>query len=328
MSLRSTSLRLFLAAAIGCGISVQVLAGQSTIKPASDKSKSSRPLSLTSFNQQPSEPGSSRETTNVTTTVSGSESWDIEGPVFLRSADPEEPGELAIKNIFGYAHHREGASGERDNYEYELELEYGLIENHELLLEMPWEIGDGRVLGNGDISIGWHWRLWQEDGWLPAFAMRNYARIPSGVDSSGVDYRWRGLFTWTLTPDVLRLHFNPFLTSLNGDNTEYNDDGIFGSRNRFWNDDDDDDDERNFRWGAALGFDYKIDENLLWITDYRYENSELDGARDNHVAELGLDWKLDDCSTIGFASEISLDGDSNGPAITGKISYIYTVTMK
>ncbi len=326
MSLRSTSMRLFFAFAVGSSISVGVMAGQPTVKPASDKSKSSRPLSLTSFNQQPSEPGSSKEITNVTTTVSGSDTWDIDGPVFLRSADPEPVGELAIKNIFGYSHNREGASSERDEYEYELELEYGLIEDHELILEMPWEIGEGRVQGNGDISIGWHWRLWQEDGWVPAFAMRNYARIPSGVDSSGVDYTWRGLFTWTLEPNSLRLHFNPFLTSLNGENTEYNDNGLFGGRRRFWNNDEDDD--RNFRWGAALGVDYKIDENLLWITDYRYENSEEYGARDNHVAELGLDWKLDEQSTIGLASEISLDGDHSGPAVTGKISYIYSLNMK
>ena len=326
MSFRSTFLRLFGAAVVCGSLAVEAFAGQSTIKPAGEKSGASRPLALTSYNQQPAQPGSSKETTTVKTTVSGGESWDIQGPVFLRSADPEEPGELAIKNIFEYSHFRRGANDERDEYEYELELEYGLIENHELLLIMPWELGEGRVQGNGDISLGWHWRLWQEDGWLPAFAMRNFIRIPSGVNSSGVDYTWRGLFTWTLAPDSLRLHFNPFLTSINGENGEYNDDGFRWRGVGGWRDDDDDD--RNFRWGAALGVDYKIDENLLWITDYRYENGEREGTRDNHTAELGLDWKLDDHNTLGFASEISLDGDHNGPAVTGKISYIHTLNLK
>ncbi len=324
----NVSLRLIAAAAVGMALSLctSAGAGQTVVKSAGEKTGSSGPLALTGYNQQPS-PGSTKETTSVKTTVSSvSSSWDIEGPVFLRSADPEEPGELAIKNIFGYGHYRRGAADERDEYEYELELEYGLIENHELIFEMPWELGEGRVQGNGDITLGWHWRLWQEDGLLPAFAMRNFVRVPSGVDSSGVDYIWRGLMTWTLVPDSLRLHFNPFLASLNGENTEYNEDGWWGNRARFWGDEGKED--RNFRWGAALGVDYKINENLLWITDYRYENSQTENTRDNHVAELGLDWKLDESNTIGLASEISLDGDHNGPAVTGKISYIHSLNLK
>lgn len=237
------------------------------------------------------------ERQDMTVTESGSESWEIDGPISLRSADPEPPGAFVIKNIFGWS----TSSGEDDDYEYELELEWGVVENHELIFEVPFELGDGRIDGNGDISLGWHWRLWEEQGALPAFAIRNYIRVPSGVDSSGVDYEFRGLITKTIVADSMRLHLNPFLSSINGNNEE---------------------DARHFRWGAVFGTDCKLSDDVLLIADYIYANGELEDTRDTHSAELGVDWKLDEHQKIGFATEIGLDGDSYGPNFGASISYI------
>ena len=132
----------------------------------------------------------------------GSDHWDISSPVRMRAAEPEKTGELEIKNIFGYSTSSEGGD---DDLEYELEIEWGFAPNHHLILELPVEFGDGEVEGNADITLGWHWRLWQEQDWIPAFAMRNLVRLPSGVDSDGVDYEFRGLFTKSITPNQLRL---------------------------------------------------------------------------------------------------------------------------
>lgn len=225
-------------------------------------------------------------------------SWGISGPISLRSADPEEPGELEVKNIFAWSTSRDGSD---DDAEYELELEYGLCENHELILEVPVELGDGRVPGNADITLGWHWRLMQEQDWLPAFAIRNYIRVPSGVDSSGVDYELRGLFTKTLVSSKMRAHFNPFLKSVNGHNEE---------------------DYRHFQWGGIFGVDYKFSENLLLIADYIYKNGEEEHTRDQHAMELGFDWTIAKNQKIGFATEIGLDGDSQDPSLGARISYI------
>ncbi len=87
----------------------------------------------------------------------GEEDWDVSGPVRMRSADPEETGELAVKNIFGYSTSSHGD----DDFEYELELEWGFMPDHHLILELPVEIGDGEVEGNADLTLGWHWRLWR-----------------------------------------------------------------------------------------------------------------------------------------------------------------------
>lgn len=257
------------------------------------------PLSLAQATPKAGTPTAGYAEKMETRTIEATEeSWGISGPISLRSADPEEPRELEIKNIFGWETSR---NGEDDEYEYELEFEYGLCENHELILEVPVELGDGRVPGNADITLGWHWRLFKEQDWLPAFAIRNYIRIPSGVDSSGVDYELKGLFTKTLVPDKMRFHFNPYLKSINGHNEE---------------------DYRHFQWGAITGIDYKLTENLLFITDYIYKNGEEEHTRDQHAMELGLDWEFVKHQKLCFATEIGLDGDSQGPALGAKVSYI------
>lgn len=251
-----------------------------------------RPVSLrlTSFQES--------EMERMTTSDSAEESWEIDGPVFLRSADPEPPGEVVIKNIFEWETTKDDGD---DDFEYELEIEWGVVENHELIFETPFEIGDGRVDGNGDLTVGWHWRLWKEhDGW-PAFGMRNYVRIPTGVDSSGVDYEWRGLITKTLIPGTTRLELNPFVASINGNNEE---------------------DARPFRWGVAIGIDHRLRDDLLLIADYIYANGELERTRDNHSAEFGLDWHIDERQTLAFATEVGLDGDSDGASLAARISYI------
>lgn len=79
------------------------------------------------------------ESTTVTTVATG-ERHDITGPISLRVADALPPGELEIKNVFGWGTRKGGGS---DEWEYEFELEYGLIENHQLLFSLPLELGEG-----------------------------------------------------------------------------------------------------------------------------------------------------------------------------------------
>lgn len=259
------------------------------------------PLSLASYNTQ--DPATMERTT-VRTTESSDNHWEIDGPVFLRSADPEPPGEVVFKNNFEWEHNRSGGGDDRDEYEYEPEIEWGVVENHELIFEVPFKIGEGEVDGNGDLTVGWHWRLWDEEGSRPAFAIRNFVRIPTGVNSNGVDYELRGLFTKTLVPGSTRLHLNPFAKTVNGDNEPEN---------------------RPFHWGTAIGVDHKLSNNLLLITDYIYSNGEEENTRDNHEAEVGLDWHLDERQTLGFAVMAGLDGDDFGPAVGARFMYMISL---
>jgi len=233
------------------------------------------------------------------TTVAPCREWDIVGPIRMRSADPEPTGELEIKNIFDYGTSSDGTD---DDVEYEIELEWGLAPNHELIFEVPVEMGDGGVNGNADITLGWHWRLWKEQEILPAFAMRNYIRIPSGYHSSGVDYELRGLITKSIVPDQFRLHLNPFLKSVNGHNEE---------------------DHRYFQWGVIVGADYRLTDTLVLNVDYVHETSDAQGQRNQHTMEVGLDWCLAAHQAIGFVTRAGLDGDSAGENWGFAISYIY-----
>lgn len=233
--------------------------------------------------------------------------WTLDGPYYLRSADPLEVGELELKFIYGY----ERDSGEEEEHEIEFVLEWGVMENNELILEIPVTIGDGKVEGNGDITeFGLHTKFWDEhDGW-PAFAMRNLIRIPTGYHSDGVDYLARGLFTWTLIPNTMRLHFNPFAKSVNGNK---------------------EDDTRDFQCGAAIGFDYRFNDDLLVIVDYQNFASEEEGHRTQQSLEIGADWEFAEDRILGLQTEFELDGDGHGPDFGARISYIVELegpTMK
>ncbi len=278
----------------------------------SGSASSTNPMSLVSYNMQDS--NVTKEKTTVVTHQSSDNHWEIDGPVFLRSADPEPPGEVIVKNIFGWDHSKKKKDkgsypwdysekrGDRDEYEYELEVEWGVVENHELIFKIPVQLGDGRVDGNGDLTIGWHWRLWDEQEVIPAFAMRNFVRLPTGIDSSGVDYEIRGLFTKTIVPGSTRLHLNPYAKSVNGDNEE---------------------DAEDFQYGAAIGVDHRLSDNLLFITDYIYASEETEDAmRANHEAEFGLDWEFAEHQKLGIAFNVGLDGDTDGPEFGAEFSYM------
>lgn len=300
------------------GFGLLALSAAAQAEPA----KGSQPTSLRLASTNQDQPVVQEKTTvTTTTTTTSKESWEIDGPVFLRSADPEPPGALVIKNIFAWEANKKTVDPEDDNSEffYEFEVEYGLVENHELIFALPFEVGDGNSEGNGDIELGWHWRLWEEDGNLPAFAIRNYVFLGTGHDSDGVDYMLKGLITKTITPGSTRLHVNPWLMVVDTDDDD--DDVLLPP---FAMPDDEEQEERDFQWGVAIGIDHWLREDLLFIADYQYASSEHEGYRDQHTAEFGLDWHLDDCQTIGLATEVSLDGDNEGPCFEARISYMYS----
>lgn len=202
-----------------------------------------------------------------------------------------------MRNMFEYAK----ASGDGgDEYEYELEFDYGFAPNHHLIFEVPLELGEGAVAGNGDVTLGWHWRLWEEQAVLPAFALRNYVRFPTGYDSSGMDYELKGLFTKSIIPDKLRLHLNPFLKSVNGDIVE---------------------DARHFQWGCAVGADYRITEDVDLVFDYVHESSETPGHRNQHSLDFGANWQIAPNHKLGFNFRAGLDGDGDGEDFGVGIAY-------
>lgn len=224
----------------------------------------------------------------------------LSGPYFMRSAYPEPAGEMELKFIFDY----EKASGGGEEYEFEFVMEWGIAENWEFIFEMPFEIFEGNVQGNGDVAeFGFHTFLMEETDDWPAVGMRNLVRVPTGHDSQGWDYMFRLLLTKTLD-DSTHLHINPFATAING-NLGHGD--------------------RNFLWGLAIGFDYRYSEDLLLIVNYINELSEEKGVSNQHSIELGADWDIGDDQMIGLMTSFEVDGDSHGENFSAAISYIMEI---
>lgn len=264
------------------------------------------------------------ETTTATTTAGSAERMNPGGPVDMRSTSPTPVGELEWKNIFGWSTSR---NGEDDDWEYELELEYGLVENHELLFAIPVEIGDGEVEDNADITLGWHWKLTDEEGWMPSLGMRNFFTLPSGVHSEGVDYRWVGLITKSMT-DTANLHVNPFLEVIDICDSDDDDDGedFFGlnwDNGNGWGGWDDGDDERgDFVWGAIVGADYAVSDDLLLVWDYIWRSGDVEGLHDQHEFQAGFEWAFAEHQKLAMTTNVGLDGDGEGEALGAEFSYI------
>lgn len=227
--------------------------------------------------------------------------YGIGGPWRLRSADALSPGTMSIRNEFNWS---TGYRSGDDEASYAISLDYGIAPMHHLTLETTSvDIGDGGVPGNRDIRFGWHWQLLREDDWKPSFAIRNYIRVPTGYKSSGVDYELRGLFSKSVA-DHVRIHFAPFLKSVNGDNIE---------------------DVRCFQWGAALGSDWRISEKLDFVVDYVHETSQTEGLRNQHSLDAGFIYEIAEGHKIGINGRVGLDGDGeNGDWGAG---VFYTIAL-
>ncbi len=223
------------------------------------------------------------------------EGYALAGPYYLRSADPEEPGEIDLKFIYSYEH----KADDDEEHEFEFEFEWGIVEDWEFILSVPFTIGDGGVEGNGDATVGLHTVLWDEDGWIPAFAMRNLFRLPTGYHGQDFDYTFRGLLTWTLS-DVTRLHFNPYIATNN----------------------DPGDGERNFLYGGAIGFDWRANDDLILIADYQYRRSVEKDGDENQIIELGADWQFAENQLLGFGLEFGVEGDDGCEDFAISLSYI------
>lgn len=276
------------------------------------------------------------ETTETTETDVDTDDahWDIFGPIRLRSADPEDVGDIELKlgTEWGTA-----SGGRHDRASLTTEIDYGIAPNHEIFWSLPIDFGFGGLDGNADQTFGWHWRLWKEDlcGLLPTFALRNSLRVPSGYQSSGVDWTFQGLFTKSIIPCKLRFHFNPYFALVNGDNLDSpRGTGRLGgalsslTTGRFvrgFGIFDDEPSHRYFRWGMIPGLEYKLCDSVSLLGSYIYENSPYKGQRDQNSLELGVDWKINKCHQIGLVNRMTLDGDAVGENYAIGINYVYVI---
>lgn len=208
------------------GLSVLMIGGTVQAEPA--KGGQDRPLRLTGLNQ---DPNIAHEKTTVTKATSVTQSSvaaedkmeDIQSFntwISLEDGQPGQRGELQLNVFNGW----ETGGGEPDVWDMRLELEYSpkggnwLLDNAKFGIVLPFELTNGAVDGNGDVSLTWKQRLLEEDrdGSPATFTIVNELRIPTGYHSSGVDWTVQGVIAKEFGPGTAV--FNIFAKSANGHN--------------------------------------------------------------------------------------------------------------
>ena len=222
----------------------------------------------------------------------------IDLPIELEEAPPTEHKEFEVEITFDWS---TKSDGEDDHVGNEFELNYGLLPNLEVGLAVPVEYGDGRVEGNGDLDLYAHYRLWKDADWYPGFAVRGNIRLPTGVDSSGVD----GTFTFVLDKNfgLHRVTLNGVLKTANGHNVE---------------------DVRHFQWAVGVGYDHPIiDDKTLFVADYFNKSSEEEGHGNINLLEFGVQREIAEHHTIGVGVTIGLDDNEETPNLGVGVKYVF-----
>ena len=247
--------------------------------------------------------------------------WDVEGPVSMRAANVQEAGTFDLKVIFDYS---TSSGGSDDDVGNRFELQWGVMEGHEIVLKLPVGYGDGRIEGNGDLTVGWQWRFLEGDGgWMPAMAVYNELRTPTGYHSSGLDYELRGVFTWDVNPGTCRLHLNPFVRFMDTDNLETNMSREL-ERNGAPPSEYQNVSGRHFAAGGIIGIDHRLTDSTVINVDYILDSGRLDGYSLQHSMEAGMDYQLTDNQMLTWATRWTMDGDGQGDNWGFSLGYNFT----
>ena len=254
--------------------------------------------------------------------------FDVEGPVSMRSADVQEQGTFDLKIVFDYGTSSDGSD---DDYGNRVEVQWGVCPDNEIVFKLPINYGDGEE-GNADVSIGWQWKLYDQQDWIPATAIYNELRLPTGNGSEGVDWEIRGVFTWDVNPGTCRLHVNPFIRVMDGDNVatnarhdlDRNRGNSSSNRGNFFGNRRNDVSARHFAAGGIIGFDHRLTDSTVVNIDYILDSGRLDGYSMQHSMEAGMDYQLTDNQMLAWATRWTLDGDDQGDNWGLSLSYIFS----
>lgn len=239
----------------------------------------------------------------------------------LEDGQPGVPGEFEAVMTFEWAtlsSHRDrgqrahvgayglGKSSNDDAFGLEGEIRYTLkgsefLNNMQLNLAVPLELGDGRVDGNGDVTLGWRQRWVKGTDTTPTLSTLADVRVPTWDSSSGVDGMLTGVIAQELGCGTL--YFNAFAKSANGDNIE---------------------DVRHFQWGFRTGYKWRVCEPFSLIGAFVNQSSEQVGHGNLNVLELAGEYQVSDHLIIGPGIHIGLDRHDETPNFGAGITLNYS----
>lgn len=234
----------------------------------------------------------------------------------IREANPNvSQGQWQFELAVGWDIWKSG-DGNDDNITLTPSIKYGITDDFNIELEvLPINFGDGSRIegvedfnnntglfeddddakdGLGELNFKMFWRLWEEQGLAPAFAMWSEIRIPSGENSEKFDGTLHFNFTKTMW-DGVRGHLAGFIKTANGSKGDYNQNNIG--------------DRRDFQWGVGTGMDFALDDQNLLVVNYLNHSSQYDGNSTTNSVELGWVHHLSDTQQLQIATRYN---DTNG----------------
>jgi hypothetical protein len=224
----------------------------------------------------------------------------------LEDGQPGQRGELQINYFNGW----QTTSHQSDPWLMLMEIEFSpkgegswLLGNAKFGIDVPFEIGNGAVDGNGDVTLIWKQRLTEEQeggGSIPTMTIENELRLPSGYQSSGVDWTLQGVVAKEAGPGTAVL--NAFLKSANGHNNL--------ESASWWGQvtGESSDELEHFQWGFRLGYKWRLTDSFAIVSDYINQNSAVSGNRNQNMGEVAVEWRVNDHLTIGPGTMFGLDG--------------------
>ncbi|HUN81135.1 MAG TPA: hypothetical protein VMV81_06440, partial [Phycisphaerae bacterium] len=181
------------------------------------------------------------------------------------------------------------------------------LQNAKFGIDVPLSLGNGGYDGNGDILPVWKQRLIEEEegNWWPTFSIENELRIPTGYDSSGVDWTMEGVVAKEVGCGTAVL--NAWLKSANGHNNL--------EKSSWWDRSSGDSDEqlRHFQWGFRTGYKWRVTESFALLGSYINQSSDTTGERNQNIGEIAVEWRVTDHLTIGPGIMFGLDGQETTP---------------
>lgn len=257
--------------------------------------------------------GQEKETTKITTkttTVSGGHNllnlWSVDDAV------PVPSGQVSLRLGGSWETASSPANGgaSHDDFSVTPAVFWGVAENLELSFRVPVYLGEGGNVGpledgNYDTYVGAVWRFKEQEDYWPAMALGSSVRVPTGDGSSSVDGELRLLLTNEYDSDI-RSHVNGFVKSVNGNN---------------------DPNSRDFQWGVVLGLDGPLssDGSWRWVADYMHRSSKHFGAADMNLLDVGWEWAINECNSLGMSVQIGLDDNDDTPNFGAGLVYAYSL---
>jgi hypothetical protein len=242
--------------------------------------------------------------TTTTTTTGGA---DLLSPLWnMDDATIQAPGALDLRLTSRWGTGADdGDSG--DDFAFQHGVLWGMAENLEGFAITDWVIGEGKVDGNGDTTLGMTWRFSEANGNMPTMALQGSARIPTGYHSSGVDGEGRLIISHDYDSGI-RSHVNVFARTINGDN---------------------DPSMKDFNYGAVFGADGPLcsDGAVRWVADYMWQHRTHDGGNNDNIVELGWEWQMEAARRFGMSVQISVDRASQSSDFGAGFTYSHGLTF-